>query len=88
MPCDAALLEGVELFEHLEEEDRGRLAAVIDDIEVPANATLFHAGEPGDSLFIVRTGEIELYIKELQAGRTPASKTKSIPPGMLIKKKT
>ena len=32
--------------------------------------------------------EIELYIKELQAGRTPTSKTKSIPPGMLIKKKT
>src|SRR3954466_9403030 len=32
--------------------------------------------------------EIELYIKELQAGRTPLSKTKSIPPGMLIKKKT
>lgn len=32
--------------------------------------------------------EIEAYIRELQAGRTPQSKTKSIPPGMLIKKKT
>jgi hypothetical protein len=29
-----------------------------------------------------------LYIKELSAGRTPRAKTKSIPPGMLIKKKT
>jgi Tfp pilus assembly protein PilZ len=32
--------------------------------------------------------EIALYIEELQAGRTPRSKTKSIPPGVLIKKKT
>jgi hypothetical protein len=32
--------------------------------------------------------EIEQYIRDLQAGRTPQSKTKSIPPGMLIKKKT
>ena len=32
--------------------------------------------------------EIDLYIKELAAGRTPRAKTKSIPPGMLIKKKT
>jgi Tfp pilus assembly protein PilZ len=32
--------------------------------------------------------EIELYLHELQAGRTPRPKTKSIPPGMLIKKKT
>jgi uncharacterized membrane protein len=27
-------------------------------------ATLFHAGEPGDALYIVRSGEIELYIKD------------------------
>lgn len=32
--------------------------------------------------------EIDLYIKELAAGRTPRPKTKSIPPGTLIKKKT
>ena len=32
--------------------------------------------------------EIELYISELAAGRTPRAKAKSIPPGVLIKKKT
>jgi hypothetical protein len=32
--------------------------------------------------------EIELYIRELQAGRTPRPKAKSIPPGVLIKKKS
>jgi len=64
MPCDAAVLVGVELFEHLEDEDRERLASAIDDVELKADQTLFHAGEPGDSLFIVRDGEIELYIKD------------------------
>jgi len=32
--------------------------------------------------------EIDLYLHELQAGREPRPKTKSIPPGMLIKKNT
>ncbi|HEY8184413.1 MAG TPA: DUF1003 domain-containing protein [Thermoanaerobaculia bacterium] len=64
MPCDAAVLAQLELFEHLQEEDRDRLAAVIDDIELPAGTVLFHTGEPGDSLFVVRSGEIELYIKD------------------------
>jgi Tfp pilus assembly protein PilZ len=32
--------------------------------------------------------EIERYLAELSAGRTPISKTKSIPPGVLIKKKS
>ena len=32
--------------------------------------------------------EIERYIKELSAGLTPRAKTKSIPPGTLIKKKS
>ena len=64
MPCDAAVLAQLELFEHLQEEDRDKLAAVIDDIELPAGTVLFHTGEPGDSLFVVRSGEIELYIKD------------------------
>ncbi|HMF44730.1 MAG TPA: PilZ domain-containing protein [Polyangia bacterium] len=32
--------------------------------------------------------EIDRYLKDLQAGRTPSTKTKSIPPGTLIKKKS
>jgi uncharacterized membrane protein len=64
MPCDPGVLAELELFEHLQEEDRQRLAAVIDDIELPAGTILFRTGEPGDSLFIVRSGEVELYIKD------------------------
>jgi CRP/FNR family cyclic AMP-dependent transcriptional regulator len=64
MSCDPALLSDLELFEHLEEDDRTRLAEVVDLVEMRPGDTLFHAGEPGDSLFIVRSGEVEIYIKD------------------------
>ena len=64
MPCDPQMLEGVDLFEHLDEEDRRALAEVIDRKPVAQGTTLFQAGEPGDCLYVVQTGEIELFIKD------------------------
>jgi uncharacterized membrane protein len=64
MPCDPRLLEAIPLFEHLDEDDRRALAQAIDLRSIEAGATLFKAGEPGDSLFVVRSGEIELYIRD------------------------
>jgi uncharacterized membrane protein len=58
------MLAGVELFEHLDNEDRSSLAEVIDLRQLETGATLFKAGEPGDSLYVVQNGEIELYIKD------------------------
>src|SRR5437016_573283 len=55
MPCSAQMLADVELFEHLNDEDRLRLAEVVDLKNMDAGMTLFSAGEPGDSLFVVRT---------------------------------
>ena len=64
MSCNPALLSGLELFEHLEDDDRIRLAEVVDLRELQPGDILFHAGEPGDSLFIVHDGEVEIYIKD------------------------
>jgi CRP/FNR family cyclic AMP-dependent transcriptional regulator len=64
MPCDAGMLAKNELFEQLTEEDRTQLAKVVDRRELPAGTTLFQAGEPGESLFVVSTGEVELFIKD------------------------
>lgn len=64
MSCDVEMLNGIELFDLLEEDDRFALAEVIDSKEVAAGETLFQAGEPGESLFVVRSGEIELFIKD------------------------
>jgi CRP/FNR family cyclic AMP-dependent transcriptional regulator len=64
MPCDAGMLAKNELFEQLTEEDRAQLALVVDRRELPAGTTLFQAGEPGESLFVVSAGEVELFIKD------------------------
>ncbi len=64
MPCDPGFLNNIRMFEHLDEGDRLALAAVVDELTVPEGHTLFQAGDPGDSLFIVRSGEIELFIKD------------------------
>jgi CRP/FNR family cyclic AMP-dependent transcriptional regulator len=64
MPCDPGFLTHIRMFDHLSEDDRVALANVIDELKVAEGETLFHAGDPGDSLFIVREGEIELYIKD------------------------
>lgn len=64
MPVDPALLEDIEFFKLLDEADRRALAEVVDLIKLDDNQTLFRAGEPGESLFLVRAGEIEIFIKD------------------------
>lgn len=64
MPCDPALLADVELFEHLGDEDRVRLAEAVDVRTLEPGEILFRAGEPGESLYIVRSGEVELFIRD------------------------
>jgi CRP-like cAMP-binding protein len=48
----------------LHDDDRIELAKVVDSLQLQTGEILFHAGEPGESLFIVRSGSIELYIKD------------------------
>ncbi len=58
------MLTGVKLFELLNDEDRDALAAVLDCIQLDPGKVLFEAGHPGESLYVVRSGEVELYIRD------------------------
>src|SRR3712207_884997 len=64
MPVDPEAFRGIEFFNLLEEDDRRTLAGVVDLRRLEAGETLFRAGEPGDSLYLVRDGEVELYIND------------------------
>src|SRR3954462_7464782 len=64
MPCDVEMFSGIDLFEILHEEDKIALAGVIDYEKLEAGQALFQTGDPGESLFILHSGEIELYIKD------------------------
>jgi CRP/FNR family cyclic AMP-dependent transcriptional regulator len=62
MPIDPGVLSELKFFALLDDEDRQMLGAVIDSRLVPRERILFEKGDPGESLFIVRTGAIELFI--------------------------
>jgi CRP/FNR family cyclic AMP-dependent transcriptional regulator len=64
MPVEPAALGGLEFFGLLGDEDRRALSEVVDLVTLEPNQTLFRAGEPGESLYLVRAGEVELYIND------------------------
>ena len=64
MPCKAADLAEVELFQLLDENELSELAAVIDSRKVSSGEIIFHAGDLGDCLYIVKSGEVELFVKD------------------------
>lgn len=64
MPCNATDLAEVELFQLLDETELAELASVIDSQSAAADEVLFHAGDLGDALYIVRSGEVELFVKD------------------------
>lgn len=64
MPTDAALLAQVPFFEALSEEERATLAAQVEVVSFPAGQLLFNVGDPGDSLYIIRSGEVEVFFKD------------------------
>ncbi len=64
MVTDASVLRDVGLFKLLDDDDREALAQVIESHPLEEGQILFHAGDPGDSLYVVRSGRIELFIKD------------------------
>ena len=69
MAADATLLLSVPLFERLDEEERNLLAAQIEGIDLAAGTTVFKRGDPGDSIFIVASGEVEIFVLDTTGQR-------------------
>ncbi|MDF3067613.1 MAG: hypothetical protein K0R38_3214 [Polyangiaceae bacterium] len=63
MPADPQLLNEVPLFALLDEQERATLAERMETVSFAAGTTLFHRGDPGDSLYVVRSGEVEIFFK-------------------------
>ena len=60
----ADLIGTVPLFKLLSEEERADLERVFERRDVVPGATIFSLGEPGDSLYIVGAGSVELFVKD------------------------
>jgi uncharacterized membrane protein len=64
MPTDAALLAEVPFFQLLDEGEREELRQQLDVVSVKAGEMVFHYAEPGDSLYIIRQGSVEIFVKD------------------------
>jgi uncharacterized membrane protein len=63
MSTNAEMLAGVPLFALLDDQERGTLAERIDEVTFGVGAAIFQIGDPGDSLYVVKSGTVEIWIK-------------------------
>ena len=61
---DPSFLHHIKLFATLDEDERALLAQVCTHKVVDASTMIFSAGEPGDSMFMVMNGAVELFVKD------------------------
>ncbi|HUS19721.1 MAG TPA: DUF1003 domain-containing protein [Terriglobales bacterium] len=69
MPCDLDILRELMLFEFLEETDLQQLSSVIETVALKDGEVLFESGDPGDSLFVVQSGEMEIFTTDTAGQR-------------------
>jgi len=60
----AELLATAPLFKLLDGAERGDLERAFEQCVFPAGDRIFSLGEPGDSLYLVGTGSVELFVKD------------------------
>lgn len=64
MPADAALLTEIPFFNFLDDAERVSLAAQLEEVQLPEGQVLFNYGEPGDCLYVIRSGKAEVFFKD------------------------
>lgn len=64
MPAEATLLADLPLFSALRPKERALLAESVDHRSFAAGETLFKAGDPGEALFVVVSGEVEISVTD------------------------
>src|SRR5260221_6075158 len=58
------ILRGIPLFALLDDQEISVLAQQLDERDYLAGEIIISVGEPGNSMFIVRHGKVELYIRD------------------------
>ena len=61
--ANSAMLAEVPLFALLDEQERAVLAERVDVVHFRAGETIFHFGDPGDSMYVVKSGDVAVTVK-------------------------
>jgi uncharacterized membrane protein len=59
----AALLSEIPFFSLLDDQERAALAERLDIVQFPADHVIFNRGDPGDALYVVVKGVVEMWFK-------------------------
>jgi len=59
----ADALKDIPIFSLLDEAEREALATHIDTVKLEAGQTMFNYGDPGDSMYVLLSGAVEVYVK-------------------------
>src|ERR1700679_3690440 len=57
------MLHDVPFFALLDDEERAALAERLDFVAIAAGETVFNRGDPGDAMYVVKTGVVEMWFK-------------------------
>jgi len=66
MPTDPSILREIAHLQELSEAERAALAERIELLTYEPGQNIFDYGDPGHALYIVRSGEVEIYVKNDQ----------------------
>ena len=66
MSADVALLAEVSLFQLLDDQERATLAEILDVRDYETGDTIFSFGDAGDSLFVVRSGSVQVFVENTE----------------------
>jgi uncharacterized membrane protein len=66
---DAELLAEVPFFQLLNDEERNFLAGELDVVSFRQGDMVFTYNDPGDSMYVIKTGEVEVFFKDDTGGR-------------------
>lgn len=74
MSADATMIGEVPIFALMDEEEREALAQMMDCQEFKAGQTLFEYGDHGAEIYIVRNGQVEIYVENTDGEKVVLAK--------------
>jgi uncharacterized membrane protein len=66
MSANVAMIGEVPIFGLLDDEEREALAEMMNSRDFKQDETVFHYGDPGGEIFILRTGRVELFVESTE----------------------
>ena len=76
--------ENVSLMDGLDAAQRGRLAQCLQPRQLASGDVLFRLGDPGDRLYVITAGSINVFSGEAPTGDTLPQRFVSLSPGMML----